>query len=1141
MRRFLRWSLISMLCIGAMHAYANMRGFFRIQSAGESRIISFEPDGTIVWSNAVEGGTGHIQRTAALPAEEGDWVDAHSFSATHQVMTANLALDSAPPGMVLIPGGTNEGTNPSPGNEQYSPIYYPETYSLTVSPFYMERYEVTKALWDEVYNWAVTNGYTFHHAGSGKDANHPVHTVNWYDVVKWCNARSQKEGRPPVYTVNGFVYKAGRRDDIFQNPVAGYRLPTDEEWEYAARGGAVGRRFPWSDVETIQHARANYNSSAMYSYDTSPTRGFHPGAGAIPGTMPVGSFPANGFGLHDMAGNVMEWCFDGQQYLHNSYARAARGGSWASHARWCRVGYRDIIGPTPAGYNIGFRTVLDFGPSSDAPIIRLAGILDFGEVEVGQIAMRVLTIFNDGHRPLQVSGINYPEGFSSSFSGTIVPGGLQMVTVVFSASAEQSYEGDLEVISDATGGITSFPLSGIGVADPPAPIHAPMVLIPGGTNAGINLLGEGEEYSPVWYPATYSLAVNPFYMDQYEVTRALWDDVYNWAITNGYAINNTGFGKGANHPVHTVTWYDAVKWCNARSEKEDRPPVYRVNGEVYRAGREDDVVQTAVAGYRLPTSDEWEYAARGGLTSRRFPWGDSDEIQHERANYWSSASHSYDTSPTRLHHWGFREGGPPFTAPVGSFAANAYGLHEMAGNIAEWCFDLFPGYDEPHRIARGGSWSSEAHHCRVGARHPLTPDYADYYCGFRTVLSFGESSEASIIRLEGDLDFGEVEIGLIASRTLTIYNDGSIPLSVTGIHYPEGFSGPFSGTIAPAEPQIVTVVFSPSSLQTYDGFLEVISDATGGTTTKNLSGVGTDSEGGSGDYLVIDLSEGPSASSYPIRYLSAMPAGGWTDEYKTTKLVLRRIPAGTFITGSPEDEVGAFGGENQHPVTLSKGFYMGVFEVTQKQWERVMGDWPSYFTNMAHRETRPVEQCSWNDIRGGTWPGDPPGSGQPGDGTFIQRISSRTGLAFDLPTEAQWEYACRAGTTTGLNSGKGLTSAWDPCPNMAEVGRYLHNGGSDSSAGVDTSRGTAEVGSYQPNAWGLYDMHGNVWEWCLDWFGMYPVQAIDPPGAASGGGRVPRGGAWGNLATFCRSAFRTSHFPSSRDSDFGFRLCRTLP
>ncbi len=261
-------------------------------------------------------------------------------------------LSSAPPvipaGMVLISGGTNAGTDPDLG-----------AYSLTVSAFYIDRYEVTKALWDEVYNWAIANGYSFDNSGSGKAANHPVHTVNWYDAVKWCNARSQKEGRPAVYTVNGVVYKTGRADNVFQSSAAGYRLPTDLEWHYAARGGVANRRFPWEDSDTIQHARANYNSYCLYSFDTSPTRGYHPtyATGGFPYTSPVGSFSPNGYGLYDMAGNVWEWCIEWYPGLEGS-SRVIRSGSWGFYSINCRVTDRYHGYPDDANHTRGFRVVL---------------------------------------------------------------------------------------------------------------------------------------------------------------------------------------------------------------------------------------------------------------------------------------------------------------------------------------------------------------------------------------------------------------------------------------------------------------------------------------------------------------------------------------------------------------------------------------------------------------------------------------------------------------------------------------------------------------------------------------------------------------------------------------------------------------
>jgi formylglycine-generating enzyme required for sulfatase activity len=262
-----------------------------------------------------------------------------------------------------------------------------------------------------------------------------------------------------------------------------------------------------------------------------------------------------------------------------------------------------------------------------------------------------------------------------------------------------------EIVAKGSGIVTcSVPMCYRVVAavmNTPTPPATPfgMVLIPAGTNSGTD---------PDF--GAYSLTnAAPLYMDSTLVTKAKWDEVYTWAITNGYTFAHTGSGKAANHPVHTVSWHDCVKWCNARSEKEGRPVSYRVDGAVYRGADNNSVICSVnVAGYRLPTDVEYEYASRGGLKDKRFPWGDT--IDHTRANYysyWSGGApfFSYDTGYSGFDTR-YATGGYPYTSPVGSFPANEYGLYDMAGNVWEWCTDWYPGYEGSHRVLRGGSWTS---------------------------------------------------------------------------------------------------------------------------------------------------------------------------------------------------------------------------------------------------------------------------------------------------------------------------------------------------------------------------------------------------------------------------------------------------
>ena len=229
-------------------------------------------------------------------------------------------------------------------------------------------------------------------------------------------------------------------------------------------------------------------------------------------------------------------------------------------------------------------------------------------------------------------------------------------------------------------------------------------------------------------------------------------------------------------------------------------------------------------------------------------------------------------------------------------------------------------------------------------------------------------------------------------------------------------------------------------------------------------------------------------------------------------LEMVKIKAGTFTMGSPEGEKGRDNDEKQHQVTLTKDYWLGKFEVTQAQWQAVMGNNPSNFKG----DNRPVEKVSWNDAK-----------------EFCSKLNEKyagklpAGYKFDLPTEAQWEYACRAGTTTALNNGTNLTDEKYNCENLAEVAWYDYQ---------NKENQTHPVGQKRPNNWGLYDMHGNVWEWCRDWFASYSGDATDPVGPSSGSSRVIRGGSWGSGAECCRSANRYNRSPGDRYYDLGFRL-----
>jgi formylglycine-generating enzyme len=278
-------------------------------------------------------------------------------------------------GMALVPAGSFIMGDTLDGEKDAIPI------SVTVSSFYMDTNLVSFGQWELIYIWATNNGYIFTNTGVSKATNYPIETVDWYDTLKWCNARSQQAGLDPVYYTDANftqVYTNGETTNVFANWSAnGYRLPTEAEWEKAARGGLSGLRFPWGDA--ISESQANYyGDTGDFGYDLGPTGYNSLGhTGETPYTTPVGSFVRNGYGLYDMAGNLWEWCWDwygvpyGQPTANNptgpttGIGRVLRGDSWHNFAEYARCAYRDPSDstatatgiPTQASYYVGFRCV----------------------------------------------------------------------------------------------------------------------------------------------------------------------------------------------------------------------------------------------------------------------------------------------------------------------------------------------------------------------------------------------------------------------------------------------------------------------------------------------------------------------------------------------------------------------------------------------------------------------------------------------------------------------------------------------------------------------------------------------------------------------------------------------------------------
>ena len=260
---------------------------------------------------------------------------------------------------------------------------------------------------------------------------------------------------------------------------------------------------------------------------------------------------------------------------------------------------------------------------------------------------------------------------------------------------------------------------------------------------------------------------------------------------------------------------------------------------------------------------------------------------------------------------------------------------------------------------------------------------------------------------------------------------------------------------------------------------------------------------------IVGCSDGDSPTGPKIgNTLTVELRGGVTMEFVW-------IEPGTFVMGSPDsDELADDREKPQREVTISRGFYLGKYEITQGQWEAVMGTTPwSGQGKAVPNPDHPAVYISWEDVQ-----------------TFVQLLNEAAGEAlYRLPTEAEWEYACRAGTTT----------RWSFGDDMNSLGDYAWHKGNAWNAGEQYAHA---VGQKRANPWGLYDMHGNVWEWCQDRYGDYSSgRQVDPTGPASGSGCVERGGGFGRPARDARSAHRNGNAPSLRYADLGARLLRMGP
>ena len=561
-----------------------------------------------------------------------------------------------------------------------------------------------------------------------------------------------------------------------------------------------------------------------------------------------------------------------------------------------------------------------------------------------------------------------------------------------------------------------------------------------------------------------------FWISKTEVTQSQWAAVMGSNPLDGigpYGKPHPEKNKGPNLPIVGVSWDDAQVFME------------KVNSTL---GSEDGGKMS------LPTEAQYEYAARAGETGM-YPGGSLDEVAWHDGN----------------------SGG--YLKLVGTKKANAWGLHDMNGSTWEWVQDCYseelPGGTNPiakdigpDRVIRGGCWFKEATRCRLATRSYRWQGASQCFSiGFRIVRN---SWPVEIFKSAIDPDIKGQNVTKISYRRSSFVQS----LEQTG---PKSWK---SGE----------AVYNEVKRNEWSVHLQRAAEVDERVQI-DLSEMTIHIRGqGPKEALPIlsaskQLSAAAEAAIEQARLGSAESLKAKADNGITNSIGMKLVPIakGKFQMGSLFREEGYRLAEQRHDVTLTQDYYLGSFEVTQAQYSKLMGNNPSKFqgeqVNHVDSSNHPVDQISWDDAV-----------------EFCKRLSElpeekAAGRVYRLPTEAEWEYACRAGSTAPFSFG-GL-ELYD------DYGWFSSN-----------CKGVSQpVGKKEPNAWGLYDMHGNVMEWCSDWAGDYPEGSVsDPTGPNEGSSRMIRGGAWLTPAMLGRSGNRAFHFPPDTRSDYvGFRVALSSP
>jgi formylglycine-generating enzyme required for sulfatase activity len=851
--------------------------------------------------------------------------------------------------------------------------------------------------------------YTWQNPGHLQTDNHPVVCVSHNDArayIEWLKGKT------------GYWY----------------RLLSEAEWEYAARAGTGAARY-WAGGANNACSHANIGDRSFgENYVASA---FHDCRDGYIRTAPIGKFGANAFGIHDMLGNVSEWVEDCSDSYRNTELivetrplqvegcgkRVVRGGSWVDGPNHVRLAHRDVADPNFRLSNKGFRV---------ARII---------EVRDARLKIPFFDIVQMDQQMVATADASVRSGPDTSYESLIILISGEAVSVTGRTKDDEWYR--IAIAGELPGFVHKNLLQENRGTPKRAKILRDclacpvMVEIP----AGEFMMGspdDEEGRSSDEGPVHRAAVSQPFAIGMYEVTVGQFEMFENAVRFDAADCPNGG--------VQGQRWRD--RWVPGFRQTDEDPIVCVSHDEVKAyiewlswKGRHQ---------YRLPTEAEWEYAARAGTDTARY-WGSNENKACGYANVGDLTGKKVNDFDWRPHRC---DDGYAQTAPVGSFKANEFGLHDMLGNVWEWADKCGHCWFE---VIRGGAWDSPPGLVRSASRVKYATDERGNNLGFR------------VVRTD---DFGKIvplDLQMVAVKSAEVH----------------------SGSATPHE-----IIYTLS-----------IGDEVSVTGRAKY-----------GRWYRIALADGRSGFVFH-KYLEEK--GTFRDCTECPPMVV--VPSGEFMMGSPKSE--AEREKHEGPlrrVLVRQPFAIGKYEVTFAEWDTCVADngCNGYRPDGMGwgRGDWPVVNVSWEDAK-----------------AYAEWLSRKTGHAYRLPSEAEWEYAARAGTETPFHFGKTINT------DQANYnGYFTYRGG---RSGIDRLQATP-VGSFPPNAFGLHDVHGNVQEWVEDCVNNGYVGAPSDTSVWTAGDcdyRIRRGGSYEIYPGWARSAWRSNMSTDFRHRTIGFRIAKSLP